>query len=88
MLDGNMVQMLRKRRGITQQAMSDALKIERPYLSALENGKMGPSMLLLTAIGHHLRVPIALLIHDPALKLANYQHLRLAIDAARGKALR
>lgn len=46
----NRIAALRKRRGISQEAMAADLAIERTYLSKVERGKVTPSGALMAAV--------------------------------------
>jgi methanogenic corrinoid protein MtbC1/DNA-binding XRE family transcriptional regulator len=59
---GNRIQMLRKDRGLSQQALAAEANLDRSYVSAVENGKQNVSFATLKGISDALDVGIAELI--------------------------
>jgi transcriptional regulator with XRE-family HTH domain len=78
---GARLRSLRAERGITLQAMAEALGVSPAYLSALEHGRRGrPTHALVVAVCAQLNI-----IWDEAdelLRLARLSHPRIAVDTA------
>lgn len=51
-------------RGLTQQALSNAAGISKPYLSQIESGKRAGTAKVLAAIARALDVPVDLLVRE------------------------
>lgn len=49
----NKISQIRKEKKITQASLAKALKISRPYLSELENGKYNPSGTLMFKVARY-----------------------------------
>ncbi len=54
----NRLEELRKRRGITQEELADALSVSRQTVGSLENGRYNPSILLAFKIANYFHVTI------------------------------
>jgi Predicted transcriptional regulators len=54
----NRLEELRKRRGIRQEELADALEVSRQTIGSLENGRYNPSILLAFRIARYFRLPI------------------------------
>jgi len=66
---GKTVKILRQLRKMSQASLADAINVERPYLSSIEQGHNQPSLTLVKEIASQLRIPPALLLigdGDPA----------------------
>ena len=50
------LQFIRKHRGMTQDALSIAAKIDRSYLSEVENGKSAPTLDAIDRLAHALDI--------------------------------
>ena len=78
---GEKMRQLRKRQGVTQKQMAEALGVSSAYLSALEHGNRSrPSWYLVQGINQFFN-----LIWDEAEeieRLANLSHPRVAIDTS------
>ncbi|MEM8688524.1 MAG: helix-turn-helix domain-containing protein [Pseudomonadota bacterium] len=78
---GKKMRQLRKRQGVTQKQMAEALGVSSAYLSALEHGNRSrPSWYLVQGINQFFN-----LIWDEAEeieRLANLSHPRVAIDTS------
>ncbi len=62
LLEGeNAIRVFRQHRGMTQQALAEAVGISTPYLSQLESGIRQPSLASLLALAEALRVDLELL---------------------------
>ena len=49
----NMIEKLRKDRGINQGELADALEVSRQTIGSLENGRYNPSIILAFKIAHY-----------------------------------
>ena len=58
---GQAIAAFRKKKGVYQKDMADALKISVTYLSLVENSKENPSMKLLSATAEYLNIPVSAL---------------------------
>ncbi len=56
------IRLLRHAQGLTQSEMADRLNVSRPYLSALESGKVEPGMSVLKRISQELEIPLGVLV--------------------------
>ena len=78
---GEKLRELRRRKGVSQKEMADAIGVSAAYLSALEHGRRGvPTWVLLQKIIGYFNI-----IWDDAeevLKLAGQSHPRVVIDTS------
>lgn len=58
----NIIKMLRKKKGFTQEKLSNMLQINRHYLSRIENGKSEPTASILKKIGKIFDVDLNVLL--------------------------
>lgn len=58
------VRILRKYRGLTQNALADEARLSRPYLTEIETGKKQGSIGVMKALATALNVPVGLLLPD------------------------
>jgi DNA-binding XRE family transcriptional regulator len=63
---GNRIAEHRQKRGITQQQLADAIKIGRPALSNIENGKFQPSAKTMRVISDTLQTPLGEIFFNPS----------------------
>jgi putative transcriptional regulator len=54
----NRVEEIRKQRGITQEELAEALEVSRQTISAIENGRYNPSIILAFKIARYFGMPI------------------------------
>ena len=54
----NTVGVVRQKRGITQEALAEAVSVSRQTISALEKGNYTPSVALALKIAAHFSVPV------------------------------
>lgn len=66
---GERVRLFRKRKQISQIALSERSGIDRTYLSDIENGKRNISLLTLNNLALALDVPIEMLVSRPPVTL-------------------
>ncbi|MBV4366688.1 helix-turn-helix domain-containing protein [Erwinia sp. BNK-24-b] len=62
---GERVRLYRKRKQLSQVALSERSGIDRTYLSDIENGKRNISLLTLNNLANALDVPIEMLVSRP-----------------------
>lgn len=58
------VKIIRKYRGLTQNALSENARLSRPYLTEIETGKKQGSIGVMKALAAALNVPVGLLLPD------------------------
>lgn len=56
---GRRVRILRKKRGLTQEALANEANIERSYMGAIERGQRSPTLDKISAIAKALKVPMS-----------------------------
>lgn len=61
---GRTVRSLRKQRSLSQEALAEASRLSRNYISDVERGVRNPGLLAIVAIARALRVPIRELLSD------------------------
>lgn len=61
---GHRVKKLRSEKGQSQEALADAVGIDRTYMSGIERGLRNPSILRLRSLARALKVPIRSLLGD------------------------
>lgn len=61
----NRLEELRKKRGITQEELADALSVSRQTVSSLESGRYNPSILLAYKIANYFNVSIEQVFINP-----------------------
>jgi len=66
---GERIRLFRKRKQLSQIALSERSGIDRTYLSDIENGKRNISLLTLNNLALALDVPIEMLISRPPVTL-------------------
>lgn len=66
---GERVRLFRKRKQLSQIALSERSGIDRTYLSDIENGKRNISLLTLNNLALALDVPIEMLVFRPPVTL-------------------
>lgn len=66
---GERIRVLRKRKQLSQLALSARSGIDRTYLSDIENGKRNISLLTLNNLALALDVPIEMLVSRPIVTL-------------------
>jgi transcriptional regulator with XRE-family HTH domain len=66
---GERVRLFRKRKQLSQIALSERSGIDRTYLSDIENGKRNISLLTLNNLALALDVPIEMLVSRPPVTL-------------------
>ena len=66
---GERVRLFRKRKQLSQIALSERSSIDRTYLSDIENGKRNISLLTLNNLALALDVPIEMLVSRPPVTL-------------------
>lgn len=66
---GERIRLLRKRKQLSQIALSARSGIDRTYLSDIENGKRNISLLTLNNLALALDVPIEMLLSRPTVTL-------------------
>lgn len=54
----NRLEEIRKRRGISQEDLANALEVSRQTIGSLENGRYNPSILLAFKIAHYFHMRI------------------------------
>ncbi len=54
----NRLEELRKRQGIGQETLADALRVSRQTISSLENGRYNPSIQLAIKIARYFQLPV------------------------------
>ena len=54
----NKLEEIRKKRGITQGELADALEVSRQTISSLENGRYNPSIILAFKIARYFKLSI------------------------------
>lgn len=66
---GERIRLFRKRKQLSQIALSERSGIDRTYLSDIENGKRNISLLTLNNLALALDVPIEMLVSRPPVTL-------------------
>jgi transcriptional regulator with XRE-family HTH domain len=61
---GGNVRKLRTQRGLTQEELAFAAKIDLTYIGGIERGKRNPSLLVMARIAEALSVPLSRLIAE------------------------
>ena len=61
----NRLEELRKKHGITQEELADALSVSRQTVSSLESGRYNPSILLAFKIANYFNVSIEQVFINP-----------------------
>lgn len=61
----NKLEELRKKHGITQEELADALAVSRQTIGSLENGRYNPSILLAFKIANYFHVSIEEVFINP-----------------------
>ena len=66
----NRLEEIRKRRGITQEDLADALEVSRQTIGSLENGRYNPSILLAFKIAKYfdMRIEDIFIYEEDAMK--------------------
>lgn len=54
----NMLEELRKQRGLRQEELADILEVSRQTIGSLENGRYNPSILLAFKIARYFDLPV------------------------------
>ncbi|MGI6007035.1 MAG: helix-turn-helix transcriptional regulator [Ruminococcus sp.] len=57
------IRMSRKKRGLTQEQLANALEVDRTYICAIENGRRRPSLKLMIALSEILEMDLLTLIY-------------------------
>ena len=63
----NRLEQIRKKKGITQEELADALEVSRQTVGSLENGRYNPSIILAYKIAKYFNLTI---------EAVSYTHLR------------